>query len=167
MKYENRIMLAALALAVGVGTSLVALADHHTEKKDIVDTAASAEDFSTLVTAVKAADLVEALKGEGPFTVFAPTNEAFAKVPKDQLDALLGDKEALTQVLTYHVVPGKVMAADVVKLSEAETLQGQPLQIAIEDDKVTVNGVNVIKTDIDCTNGVIHVIDGVLLPPKQ
>lgn len=167
MKFVNRMMLGALVLAVGVGTGLVALAADHAAKKDIVDTAVSAKDFSTLVTAVKAADLVEALKGEGPFTVFAPTNEAFAKVPKDQLNALLGDKEALTQVLTYHVVPGKVMAADVVKLTEAETLQGQPIEIAVEDGKVTVNGVNVIKTDIDCTNGVIHVIEGVLLPPKQ
>lgn len=167
MKYVNRLMFGALLLAVGVGTSLVALAADYAKKKDIVDTAAGAKDFSTLVTAVKAADLVGALKGEGPFTVFAPTNEAFAKVPKEQLEALLGDKAALTQVLTYHVVPGKVMAADVVKITEAETLQGQPLQIAVEDGNVTVNGVNVIKTDIDCTNGVIHVIDGVLLPPKK
>jgi uncharacterized surface protein with fasciclin (FAS1) repeats len=167
MKSLNRVLLATLVVAVGAGTALVALAADHAEKKDIVDTAASAKDFGTLVTAVKAADLVEALKGEGPFTVFAPTNEAFAKVPKEQLSALLADKAALTQVLTYHVVPGKVMAADVVELTEAETLQGQPIEIAFEDGKVTINGVNVIKTDIDCTNGVMHVIDGVLLPPKQ
>jgi uncharacterized surface protein with fasciclin (FAS1) repeats len=160
-------LFTALIATAGAGTTLLAVAAEHGEKKDIVDTAAGAEDFSTLVTAVKAADLVGALKGEGPFTVFAPTNEAFSKVPKDQLDALLKDKDALTQVLTYHVVPGKVMAADVVKITEAETLQGQPLKIAVEEGKVTVNGVNVVKTDIDCTNGVIHVIDGVLLPPKK
>jgi uncharacterized surface protein with fasciclin (FAS1) repeats len=135
-------------------------------KKDIVDTAAGAEDFTTLVTAVKAAGLVDALKGEGPFTVFAPKNEAFAAIPKDQLEALLKDKEALTAVLTYHVVPGKVMAADVVNLTEAKTLQGEPLKIAVAEGKVTVNGVNVVATDIDCSNGVIHVIDGVLMPPK-
>jgi uncharacterized surface protein with fasciclin (FAS1) repeats len=167
MKRVSGWLAGVVVMAAGVGGSLVAFAADHAEKKDIVDTAVGAKDFSTLVTAVKAADLVSALKGEGPFTVFAPTNEAFAKVPKDQLDALLGDKAALTQVLTYHVVPGKVMAADVVKITEAETLQGQPLKIAVEDGKVTVNGVNVVKTDIDCTNGVIHVIDGVLLPPKK
>lgn len=157
----------ALVLGIGAGTSFVAVAADATGKKDIVDTAASAKGFGTLVTAVKAADLVGALKGEGPFTVFAPTDEAFAKVPKEQLAALLADKAALTQVLTYHVVPGKVMTADVVKLTEAETLQGQPVKIVVEDGKVTINGVNVIKTDIECTNGVIHVIDGVLLPPKK
>jgi uncharacterized surface protein with fasciclin (FAS1) repeats len=144
----------------------VAVAADHAAKKDIVDTAAGAEDFATLVTAVKAAGLVDALKGEGPFTVFAPTNEAFGAIPKEQLAALLKDKEALTGVLTYHVVPGKVMAADVVKITEAKTLQGEPLKIAVVDGKVTVNGVNVVATDIDCTNGVIHVIDGVLMPPK-
>jgi uncharacterized surface protein with fasciclin (FAS1) repeats len=167
MKCLNRMLLAVLGAAAISGTTLVAFAANTAEKKDIVDTAAGAEDFSTLVTAVKAADLVEALKGDGPFTVFAPTNEAFAKVPKEQLAALLKDKAGLTAVLTYHVVPGKVMAADVVKLTEAETLQGQPLKIAVDGDKVTVNGVNVIKTDIECKNGVIHVIDGVLLPPQK
>ncbi len=136
------------------------------DKKDIVDTAVAAGDFKTLVTAVKAADLVETLKGAGPFTVFAPTDAAFAKVPKETLDALLKDKKALAGVLTYHVVPGKVMAADVVKLSTAKTVQGQPLTIAVKDGKVTVNGANVVATDIVCKNGVIHVIDAVLLPPK-
>lgn len=162
MKVSHRILVAGMAIAIGAGSSVFALAADYAQKKDIVDTAASAEDFSTLVTAVKAADLVGALKGEGPFTVFAPTNEAFAKVPKEKLEALLKDKDALTAVLTYHVVPGKVMAADVVKLTEAETLQGKPITIKVDGDKVTVNGVNVIKTDIECKNGVIHVIDGVL-----
>lgn len=166
MKVSHRILVAGMAIAIGAGSSVFALAADYAQKKDIVDTAASAEDFSTLVTAVKAADLVGALKGEGPFTVFAPTNEAFAKVPKEKLEALLKDKAALTAVLTYHVVPGKVMAADVVKLTEAETLQGKPITIKVDGDKVTVNGVKVIKTDIECKNGVIHVIDGVLLPPQ-
>ena len=166
MKVSRRILVAGMAIAIGAGSSVFAFAADYAQKKDIVDTAASAEDFSTLVTAVKAADLVGALKGKGPFTVFAPTNEAFAKVPKEKLEALLKDKAALTAVLTYHVVPGKVMAADVVKLTVAETLQGKPITIKVDGDKVTVNGVKVIKTDIECKNGVIHVIDGVLLPPQ-
>jgi uncharacterized surface protein with fasciclin (FAS1) repeats len=159
-------MLAALTVVLGAGMGLAALAaDPSSEKQDIVDTAAGAKDFSTLVTAVKAAGLVEALKGDGPFTVFAPTNEAFAKIPKDKLAALLKDKDALTAVLTYHVVPGKVMAADVVKLTEADTLQGEPVKITVADGKVSINDAKVTKTDIECTNGVIHVIDAVLMPP--
>ena len=158
--------LGMASLIVFLGTGLVAIAADYAAKKDIVDTAVAAEDFSTLVTAVKAAELVDALKGEGPFTVFAPTNDAFAKIPKEKLNALLNDKEALTAVLTYHVVPGKVMAADVVKITEAETLQGEPIKIAVKDGKVTVNGVNVVATDVECTNGVIHVLDGVLMPPQ-
>jgi uncharacterized surface protein with fasciclin (FAS1) repeats len=136
-------------------------------EKDIVDTAVGAGQFKTLVTAVKAAELVETLKGEGPFTVFAPTDEAFAKVPKETLESLLKDKKALTGVLTFHVVPGNVRAADVVKLDSAKTVQGQSLKIETRDGKVQVNGINVIKTDITCKNGVIHVIDGVLLPPSK
>ena len=142
-------------------------ADDHTAKKDIVDTAVGAGQFKTLVTAVKAAGLVETLKGEGPFTVFAPTDEAFAKVPKDKLDALLKDKDALTAVLTYHVVPGKVMAEDVVKIDSAKTVQGQTVRIVTNDGKVMVNDANVVKTDIVCQNGVIHVIDKVILPPQE
>jgi uncharacterized surface protein with fasciclin (FAS1) repeats len=167
MDISRKSLVAAFALMIGAGTSLVALAADQAEKQDIVATAAGAEDFKTLVTAVKAADLVAALQGEGPFTVFAPTNEAFAKIPKEQLAALWKDKAALAGVLTYHVVPGKVMAADVVKLTEADTLQGVPVKIVVEEGKVKVNGATVIKTDIECTNGVIHVIDGVLLPPKS
>lgn len=135
--------------------------------KDIVDTAVAAGDFDTLVVAVKAAELVDTLKGSGPFTVFAPTDKAFEKVPKDQLEALLKDKEKLQGVLTYHVVPGKVMAADVVKLKSAKTVQGEPVQINVQDGKVKVNGANVVKADIACSNGVIHVIDAVLLPPDK
>jgi len=130
---------------------------------DIVDTAVAAGDFNTLVTAVQAAGLVDTLKGEGPFTVFAPTDEAFAKIPPETLEGLLADKEALTKVLTYHVVPGKVMAADVAGLTEAPTVQGSNLAIDTSEG-VKVGNANVIKTDIETSNGVIHVIDTVLLP---
>ena len=131
--------------------------------KDIVDTAVDAGTFKTLATALQAAGLVDTLKGPGPFTVFAPTDEAFAKLPAGTLDALLKDKAKLTAILTYHVVPGKVMAADVVKLKQAKTVQGQ--SITIDTSKgVKVDGANVIKTDIVCSNGVIHVIDSVILP---
>lgn len=134
---------------------------------DIVDTAVGAGQFKTLAKALEAAGLIETLKGTGPFTVFAPTDEAFAKVPKDKLDALLKDKKALTAVLTYHVVPGKVIATDVVKLDSAKTVQGMPLAIVVTDGKVKINSANVVKTDIACKNGVIHVIDAVLLPPSS
>jgi len=141
-----------------------AFADGHAVKKDIVDTAVAAGSFNTLVTAVKAADLVEVLKGEGPFTVFAPTDDAFAKVPADTLQGLLADKAALSNVLTYHVVSGKVMAADVVKLSEATTVQGQNVSIEVKDGVVYVDGAKVISADVKASNGVIHVIDSVILP---
>ena len=134
---------------------------------DIVDTAKSAGSFNTLVAAVQAAGLVDTLKGPGPFTVFAPTDEAFAKIPKAKLDALLKDKAALTKVLTYHVVPGKVMAADVVKLREAKTVNGQMLDIETKGNAVMVNDAKVTATDIGASNGVIHVIDTVILPPKS
>ena len=133
-------------------------------KKDIVDTAVAAGDFNTLVTAMKAAGLVETLKGEGPFTVFAPTDAAFAKVPTGTLNALLADKAALANVLTYHVVAGNVMAADVVKLTSAVTVQGQAVSIEVKDGKVYVDGAQVVATDIKASNGVIHVIDAVILP---
>ena len=155
------------AMTVGLFTlalSMFAAAGHHGMKKDIVDTAVAAGDFNTLVTAVKAAGLVETLKGEGPFTVFAPTDAAFAKVPTDTLNALLADKAALANVLTYHVVAGKVMAADVVKLTSAVTVQGQAVSIEVKDGKVYVDGTQVVATDIKASNGVIHVIDAVILP---
>lgn len=158
--------IAIAAAGIGCfGASSRVLADE--AKKDIVDTAVAADKFTTLVAAVKAADLVETLKGKGPFTVFAPTDEAFAKIPKDKIEALLKDKKALTNILTYHVVSGNVMAADVVKLTSAKTVQGQPVKIVVKDGKVTINGANVIKTDIVCGNGVIHVIDAVILPPSE
>ena len=132
-------------------------------KKDIVDTAIGAGQFETLVTAVKEAGLVDVLKGEGPFTVFAPTDEAFAKIPAEQLTALLADPEALAKVLTYHVVPGKVMASDVVELDSAKTVEGSMVEIST-DDGVTVDGASVVQTDIEASNGVIHVIDTVIMP---
>jgi uncharacterized surface protein with fasciclin (FAS1) repeats len=132
------------------------------QAKDIVDTAVAAGNFKTLATALQAAGLVETLKGKGPFTVFAPTDEAFGKVPKDQLDALLKDKAALTKVLTYHVVPGKVMAKD-VKAGKVKTVQGSELTLATAGG-VMVDGAKVTATDIVADNGVIHVIDSVVMP---
>lgn len=140
-----------------------ALASHFAQAADIVDTAVSAGSFKTLVTAVQAAGLVDTLKGPGPFTVFAPTDEAFAKIPKAKLDALLKDKEALTKVLTYHVVPGKVMAAD-VKPGAVKTVQGSSLKVSTAGGKVKVDNANVLKTDVTADNGVIHVIDSVIMP---
>lgn len=131
--------------------------------KDIVDTAQSAGSFNTLVVALQKADLVETLKGKGPFTVFAPNDAAFAKIPKAQLDALLSDKSKLTKVLTYHVVPGKVMAAD-VKPGPVKTVEGSDLTISTAGGVVMVDKAKVIKTDIVASNGVIHVIDSVLMP---
>ena len=132
-------------------------------KKDIVDTAVAAGSFSTLATALTKAGLIETLKGKGPFTVFAPTDEAFAKVPKADLEALLADKAKLTAVLTYHVVPGKVMSGDVVKLQSATTVQGSNVKIDATDG-VRVDGAKVVQADIEASNGVIHVIDTVIRP---
>jgi uncharacterized surface protein with fasciclin (FAS1) repeats len=144
-------------------SSSVALADHHMAgEKDIVDTAVSAGSFTTLVTAVKAAGLVETLKGKGPFTVFAPTDAAFAKIPKADLEALLKDKAKLTAILTYHVVPAAVMAKD-VKAGEASTVNGKALKISTKNG-VMVNDAKVTATDVMASNGVIHVIDTVLIP---
>jgi uncharacterized surface protein with fasciclin (FAS1) repeats len=130
--------------------------------KDIVDTAVAAGNFKTLAVALKAADLVNTLKGKGPYTVFAPTDEAFAKIPKADLDALLANKEKLSAVLTYHVVPGKVMAKD-VKAGDVATVNGKTIKITTANG-VVVNMSKVTATDIDASNGVIHVIDTVLMP---
>ena len=130
---------------------------------DIVDTAVSAGQFNTLVQAVKAAGLVDTLKGDGPFTVFAPTDAAFAKLPAGTIEALLNDKQKLTQILTYHVVPGKVTAAQ-VKPGDVKTVQGQSLRVRADGGTVMVNNARVTKTDIMASNGVIHVIDTVVLP---
>ena len=134
--------------------------------QDIVDTAVSAGSFNTLVAAVKAAGLVDTLKGAGPFTVFAPTDEAFAKLPAGTVEYLLKpeNKDKLVAILTYHVVAGKVMAADVVKLHSAKTVNGQELTVEAGMGSVTVDGAKVVKADILCSNGVIHVIDTVVLP---
>jgi uncharacterized surface protein with fasciclin (FAS1) repeats len=150
------------AYAGGCGGS--AAVDH--EQADIVDTAVEAGSFNTLVAAVKAAGPVDTLKGEGPFTVFAPTDEAFAKLPAGTLESLLQpeNKAKLAAILTYHVVPGKVMAADVVKLSSAATAQGQSITVRVEDGSVSVDNARVVQTDIETSNGIIHVIDEVILP---
>lgn len=152
-------------LALGL-VAMVAGFAQAADKKDIVDTAVGAGSFKTLVAAVKAAGLVETLKGEGPFTVFAPTDEAFAKLPKGTVEDLLKpeNKKKLVAVLTYHVVPGKVMAKDVVGLKEAKTVQGSSAKITVADGKVKIDAANVVKTDIETSNGVIHVIDSVILP---
>ena len=138
-------------------------------KKDIVDTAVSAGSFKTLVAAVQAAGLVETLKSDGPFTVFAPTDDAFAKLPAGTVESLLRpeNKDKLVAILTYHVVSGKVMASDVVKLSSAKTVQGQMASIMVNDSKVFVDNAQVIQTDIKTSNGVIHVIDSVILPKEK
>jgi len=138
------------------------------DKKDIVDTAIAAGSFSTLAKALTAAGLVETLKGQGPFTVFAPTDEAFAKLPAGTLDDLLKpeNKEKLKGILTYHVVSGKVMAQDVTKLKTAKTVNGQELKITVMDGTVMVDNAKVTKTDIMCSNGVIHVLDTVILPKQ-
>lgn len=131
--------------------------------KDIVETAVEAGSFQTLATALTAAGLVDTLKGPGPFTVFAPTDEAFAKLPAGTVEGLLQDKAKLTEILTYHVVAGKVMAADVVRLTEAKTVQGGTVRIDAKDG-VKINGAKVVQADIATSNGVIHVVDTVLLP---
>lgn len=133
------------------------------QAKDIVDTAVAAGSFNTLVAAVKAAGLVDTLKSTGPFTVFAPTDEAFAKLPAGTVESLLQDKEKLAGILTYHVVAGKLMAADVVSQTSLKTVQGQSLKISTMGG-AKVNNANIVKTDIQTSNGVIHVIDTVLLP---
>lgn len=165
MKSIRILTLAAIVAISGfVGT---ATADHHGKKKseDIVVVASNAGSFKTLVAAVKAAGLVETLQGNGPFTVFAPTDEAFAKLPTGTVEDLLKpeNKETLVSILTYHVVAGKVMAAD-VKTMDVKTVNGKDLAVKVTEGKVTVDGANVVKTDVMASKGVIHVIDSVVLP---
>jgi uncharacterized surface protein with fasciclin (FAS1) repeats len=176
MKNPTTALLAAAAVAVAAlsfaGGS--AMADHHEDKsdkmakqKDIIGTAKAAGQFKTLAKALKEAELVKTLKGEGPFTVFAPTDDAFAALPSGTLDTLLMEenKDQLRGILTYHVASGELMAADVVEKDEIETVQGEAVRVSIVDDKVMLNDtVQVIKTDVDASNGVIHVINGVLIP---
>lgn len=157
----------AMAQAKAQAQAHVQTVAFNADRKDIVDTAVGAGSFKTLVAAVQAAGLVETLKGAGPFTVFAPTDEAFAKLPAGTVESLLKpeNKEKLVAVLTYHVVPGKVMAADVVKLTEAPTVQGSKAKVKVADGTVMIDNAKVVKTDIETSNGVIHVIDAVILPP--
>jgi uncharacterized surface protein with fasciclin (FAS1) repeats len=154
-----------LTLALGAGASFADScgSTHASNTADIVDTAVAAGSFETLVAALQAADLVDVLKSDGPFTVFAPTDEAFAKLPAGTIEKLLADKDALTKILTYHVVPGKVMAADVAGLDSAKTVQGQSVKIDTSSG-VKINDASVITADIVASNGVIHVIDTVIMP---
>jgi uncharacterized surface protein with fasciclin (FAS1) repeats len=163
VRYKRIIVtVAAIALLLPVAEAPRVQA----QSQDVVDTAVAAGSFKTLAAALKAAGLVDTLKGKGPFTVFAPTDEAFAKLPAGTVEDLLKpeNKQKLTAILTYHVVPGKVMAADVVKLTSAKTVNGKPVAIASSGGAVTVDGARVVKTDVAASNGVIHVIDSVILP---
>jgi len=170
----KRTLTSLFVIAALAAASVIALADHHGKKKDIVDTAVAAKDFKTLAAAVQAAGLAEALKGEGPFTVFAPTDKAFEKLEKENpgtIATLLKpeNKKMLQDILKYHVVSGKVMAADVVKMKDGttvKTLNGKSFELGLKNG-VMVNNAKVIKTDIACSNGVIHVIDTVILPPSK
>jgi len=164
MKKKHLVSI-VLALVVVLLPSSFAFA----QEGDIVDTAAANEDFSTLVAAVQAAGLVDALKGEGPFTVFAPVNAAFEPLAADgTLDALLADPSGdLTQILLYHVVPGKVMSSDLSDGLQADTLEGSPLTFTVSDSGAMVNDANIVAADIEVSNGVIHVIDKVLVPPAE
>lgn len=160
MKFRKTLLVVGVVAATALAS--IALAP----KKDIVDTAVGAGQFKTLASLLGQAGLVDVLKGKGPFTVFAPTDAAFKKVPKATLEALGNDKEALKAVLTYHVVAGNVLAKDVVKLKDAKTVQGEKVSIAVKGGKVLLNGkTQVTKTDIGASNGTIHVIDNVLVPP--
>lgn len=168
MSFAKFSLALALAVAVASQSTLAGDCQHAKpeQQKDIVDTAVAAGNFKTLAAALTAADLIPTLKGNGPFTVFAPTDKAFAKLPKGTVEELLKpeNKKKLTAVLTYHVVPGRVMAADVVKLSKAKTVQGSEVEIRVKQGKVYVDNALVTATDIKAGNGVIHVIDSVLLP---
>jgi uncharacterized surface protein with fasciclin (FAS1) repeats len=161
MKLKTAILAAAISLAAGFGA--------HAAEKDIVDTAVDAGKFKTLAAALEAAGLVSTLKGAGPFTVFAPTDEAFAKLPAGTVESLLKpeNKARLAAILTYHVVPGKVMAADVAGIDEADTVNGKKIDLDVEGSSVKVNDATVTAADVVASNGVIHVIDKVILPPES
>jgi len=162
---RNYLIVAAVIIVGVAGYYLWTLSQpSEPELLDIVDTAVDAGSFTTLATALEAADLIDTLKGDGPFTVFAPTDDAFDALPDGVLESLLDDTAALTDVLTYHVVAGKYMAADVVALASITTVQGTDLVIDTTDG-VMIDGAKVVQTDIECSNGVIHVIDAVMIPP--
>lgn len=160
-----KVKVIAISMLLIFLSTTALIASSHT-KKDIVDTAVSAGSFNTLVAAVKAAELVDTLKGEGPFTVFAPTDDAFAKLPEGTLDDLLKpeNKDKLKSILTYHVVSGKVMAKDVMTMKEAKTVNGANVMVSMEADTVMIDNAKVVQADVECSNGVIHVIDTVILP---
>lgn len=159
----RRFVVLTSTIALAIGMSATAWAGDYSKSDDLVDTAVAAGSFNTLVAAVQAAGLEDALRGDGPYTVFAPTDEAFAALPDGTLDALLANPERLARILKYHVVQGKVMASDVVALESAETLLGQPVSIDASDG-VRIGDADVVKTDVKASNGVIHVIDSVLIP---
>jgi uncharacterized surface protein with fasciclin (FAS1) repeats len=162
LRLTSNVMAAALVLSLAIG----AYAGPKAASRDIVDTAVAAGSFKTLAAALQAAGLVDTLKGKGPFTVFAPTDEAFAKLPPGTVEDLLKpeNKEKLVAILTYHMVPGKDLASQVIKMSSAKTVNGESLAISVNGGTVMVDNAKVIKTDILCSNGVIHVIDSVILP---
>jgi len=164
----KKLMIRSVVTLAAV-TALVAGTSVKAQQKDIVDTAVGAGSFTTLAAALQAAGLVDTLKGNGPFTVFAPTDEAFAKLPAGTVEELLKpeNKAKLTAILTYHVVPGKVMASQVTSLKEAKTVNGQNVKISTMGGSVMIDNAKVVKTDIGATNGVIHVIDTVILPNMQ
>ncbi len=163
---NKSVKLVSLAAAVVLVLSLGTFASPKPASKDIVDTAAAAGSFKTLAAALQAAGLIDTLKSKGPFTVFAPTDEAFAKLPAGTVDDLLKseNKAKLVAILTYHVVPGKVLAGQVTKMSSAKTVNGESLTISVNNGSLMVDNAKVVKTDILCSNGVIHVIDSVVLP---
>ena len=165
----NRIKVGVIAAMLVIGTVAIAAPKNNAGNKDIVDTAVAAGSFQTLAKALQAADLVETLKGPGPFTVFAPTDEAFAKLPAGTLDELLKpeNKDKLRALLTYHVVAGNVPSAKVVTLSSAKTVNGQEVKIMATDGHVMINNARVVKADVRASNGVIHVIDTVLVADAQ
>jgi len=161
------VLLISTILMVGVclaGSNSMDASKEESSAADIVDTAVAAGNFQTLVSAVEAAGLVDTLKGEGPFTVFAPTDEAFAKIPQDQLESLLANKTQLTAVLTYHVIAGKVMSTDLTDDMAVATVQGENVTINLDEGSVMVNDAKVVQADIECSNGVVHAIDTVLMP---
>jgi uncharacterized surface protein with fasciclin (FAS1) repeats len=162
-------MLKSVTVAAAMAVMVLAATTVRAQDKDIVDTAVAAGSFKTLAAALTAGDLVQTLKGKGPFTVFAPTDEAFAKLPAGTLADLLKpeNKAKLVSILTYHVVPGKVMASQVTGLKSAKTVNGQSVTISVMDGKVMIDKAHVVKTDIATSNGVIHVIDTVLLPAAK
>ncbi|AOW78634.1 fasciclin [Colwellia sp. PAMC 20917] len=162
----NKFITTGLLVVASLAFMPTSHAEHHGMKKDIVDVAAANGSFNTLVAAVKAGGLVDTLKGKGPFTVFAPTDEAFAKLPAGTVEMLLKpeNKDKLVSILTYHVVAGKVMSTDVVKVDSASTVQGQMLMVKVDGGNVMINNAKIIMADVKASNGVIHVIDTVLMP---